>query len=758
AETLARHGYIATAPNHPSLAFSTRALKYFRVLNSRCASLSIQAFVRSLCDLHKEPYNRSMRRAFSSAYDVYIEIVHTINNRLDELLHKTTISKYQDTCPACVYRVAGEPHLKFSMLTCMDGNESMKRVRRTRTLDEDVTVCVERPDGRGRGSHMFLEADEVDIFEDEVTQARAARAQERTRQKTHSTASDLQSTNDKPSPCVPRWKNMSDDSKKKMWGIFDETGIFITACRHGTVLQICDMIQSGELWKYPLAMVARLTDVFGKDIMSASDVGCEFSTTANSAPLVGPKVRANNLNFCVNAFHGYAHCRLCQLRWHPLYTKGVGLEDFETCERVFSESNRVATCTRHASKFHRRQSLLLHFARWNADKKAESSRFILNNYRQALRNIHSLSSELNAAMASLKIEGPEIFEQWHAEEYEYLQSLQEPRDADVLAMGYVKSLKNLSAANTKSRWMNTSADAIRTTYNYSQATSSTRSIETARRKGLHTVVTYQREVEDYETKLGVLQRWTEDSEEWKAADITIAEFEYRQALDHLEGLVVARLFELAKTNREGTCCSLRTQISKNLKSRSLAIRNAVSQYNSAAAALTPAREPLEVKIVLDYVFLGEFDLLRDSRHDIREKRWVRSAERESAIAYYKLERSREEILRLNVEIMRLMAYIIDNEKRLADTVTVLEETDPALAHQLKKRVKIETALNRIHRQRIYDIATLDGFTGDVQGATAFCTAEDSTAQEGDDLEDTIGNGNDIDDHVEAAFQVLSLAD
>lgn len=77
--------------------------------------------------------------------------------------------------------------------------------------------------------------------------------------------------------------------------------------------------------------------------------------------------------FCVNAFHGHAHCRKCQLEWHPTYIEGTGLEDFETCERVFAESNRVAGTTRNASVFHRRQAIVRHFERWNFDKYGELS-------------------------------------------------------------------------------------------------------------------------------------------------------------------------------------------------------------------------------------------------------------------------------------------------------------------------------------------------------------------------------------------------
>jgi hypothetical protein len=40
---------------------------------------------------------------------------------------------------------------------------------------------------------------------------------------------------------------MKDEITKKMWGIFDETGIFLALCRHGFCLVIADMVMSGEL-------------------------------------------------------------------------------------------------------------------------------------------------------------------------------------------------------------------------------------------------------------------------------------------------------------------------------------------------------------------------------------------------------------------------------------------------------------------------------------------------------------------------------
>ena len=47
--------------------------------------------------------------------------------------------------------------------------------------------------------------------------------------------------------CVKNWKANSSDEAKKTWAIFEETGIFIAACRHGMILWIIDMVRSGEL-------------------------------------------------------------------------------------------------------------------------------------------------------------------------------------------------------------------------------------------------------------------------------------------------------------------------------------------------------------------------------------------------------------------------------------------------------------------------------------------------------------------------------
>lgn len=211
-----------------------------------------------------------------------------------------------------------------------------------------------------------------------------------------------------------------------------------------------------------MAIVDKLIDTFGTCLLIGYDIGCGFSTTANRSSLVGPKARINNLRFCIGSFHGHAHCRSCQLDWHPNYICGTGLEDFEGNERIYSESNALAGCTRHASAFHRQQAIIRHFERWNLDKYADLSefhfcypntscvlmvsllgKFILNNYRQAADLLSTQPQVLKMMMDTLNIPSEDTFLQWHREEWLYLQSLKQEPEQDVLEYEYLKALIQL---------------------------------------------------------------------------------------------------------------------------------------------------------------------------------------------------------------------------------------------------------------------------------------------------------------------------
>jgi hypothetical protein len=53
---------------------------------------------------------------------------------------------------------------------------------------------------------------------------------------------------------------MMNEISSKMWGIFDETGIFLSLCRHGFTMLVVDMVRSGELYVLASCLSWNLTD------------------------------------------------------------------------------------------------------------------------------------------------------------------------------------------------------------------------------------------------------------------------------------------------------------------------------------------------------------------------------------------------------------------------------------------------------------------------------------------------------------------
>jgi hypothetical protein len=62
-------------------------------------------------------------------------------------------------------------------------------------------------------------------------------------------------------------------------------------------------------------------------------------------------------------------------------------------------------------------------------------------------------------------------------------------------------------------------------------------------------------VQDLENKLGVAICWVAGSPEWKDASTKVVLCQYQRCIDTLEGLVVARMFELTKMNMSQTGAS-----------------------------------------------------------------------------------------------------------------------------------------------------------------------------------------------------------
>ena len=155
---------------------------------------------------------------------------------------------------------------------------------------------------------------------------------------------------------------------------------------------------------------------------------------------------------------------------------------------------------------------------------------------------------------------------------------------------------------------------------------------------------------------------------------------------------------------------LRRQISKALQRRSEAIRKAITRYNIQAAALNPPRPSISWKDITQYTFLGEFDLLRHTRDDIRERVWARPAVRDATAKFFKLSRAKEEITRLNVEIRRLRTAIHDDEREVSQAIANLCNSAPMLASELERLYRPRAAVNAIHLHHLHHIEKQYGLT------------------------------------------------
>ena len=80
----------------------------------------------------------------------------------------------------------------------------------------------------------------------------------------------------------------------------------------------------------------------------------------------------------------------------------------------------------------------------------------------------------------------------------------------------------------------------------------TASAETTRRHALESQKRDLIAVQLLENKLNIAQRWEQGSFEWQAAAEKVSMRTYQRCIDTLEGLIVARMFELTKMNRSQT--------------------------------------------------------------------------------------------------------------------------------------------------------------------------------------------------------------
>jgi hypothetical protein len=183
------------------------------------------------------PFRSEWRRAFRDAFEIYLAVIRRIESRVKAALGRDTPNwRVLNSCPACMYELEGEAPLRYRLLMAMDGNDSQKRQDHgnagdVREYTSDFWIPLVEVDQWARVTRDDDDKDWEDV-DDHVA-----------------LGSDVDGDgidDSKLKDCVKNWKAAQADSKKRVLGIFDESGWFVSACRHGIVLWATDMVKSGE--------------------------------------------------------------------------------------------------------------------------------------------------------------------------------------------------------------------------------------------------------------------------------------------------------------------------------------------------------------------------------------------------------------------------------------------------------------------------------------------------------------------------------
>jgi hypothetical protein len=220
---------------------------------------------RGLCDLHSAAPRPYLASQFSTAVDAYLSIRAEVDKHVKRALGRDAPNWHlKNSCPACLSKLEGEPQLPRAFISTMDGNNSLKRFwwrERVQVLVDSTPVSgasKQRPSNRqppdepqyvsvpgalkerrdncqALGDHYLSRAEVDEWAKDEVDEVMRG------------FVPDTGEDEDEGAGCEERWENMKEDVTARAWGMYDETGIFPALCRHGFMLVVVDMVQSGEL-------------------------------------------------------------------------------------------------------------------------------------------------------------------------------------------------------------------------------------------------------------------------------------------------------------------------------------------------------------------------------------------------------------------------------------------------------------------------------------------------------------------------------
>ncbi|KAE9389565.1 hypothetical protein BT96DRAFT_946740 [Gymnopus androsaceus JB14] len=635
-------GFLPFNPLVNESLVSLQMVELYHNLFMRCPRLGVQPFIRALCDLQGVHFKNNLSVQFSSAYDLYIQLTEPVRQRvLDALGRNTPNWQMLNACPPCQYEVEGETPQPIQFMAAVDGNNSLKRVEQRERTEDGMLLgpSKERPDARVGGGDYFLQPVQVDLWDE------------------------------------PNWGKWVD------W-VPTGTGSKNLCTDHWSNLNE-NMIKTGEQSKYLLALLHHFMAACQEDrrhrglpeepigsLAIGYNIACGMVDKISHSPL-NQLAKDEKLQMLIGLLHGYAHNHLCQLTFLMLYIYGAGIEDLEVCERYFSHSNALASVTRYMSQFCRHQWIASYAYHWdNFEMYPNLSKFIYSNYKQAL-------GILNRAKDT----------------------------ARMLKLIGIVDVGKLAACQERLR------RARQTFQSYGQASLGAGPEEEQPLSMLERQMANEQELEakllldvqSLEERLKIRrdQRWSRGSEEWNKAEELVSMAAYQKALDKLEGLIVARIFELSRMNVSGT--------GHTMQKRSAAIHSGLESYNQAAAKLRPPRKLLNWDDVLNYTYLSEFDFLRDTHSDVRDKIWAKPKVREAVSELFKLLRTGEKIDKLHVEIKRLVTYMNGEEEYIPAVARKVHTSNPALAYQIQCYGNERGRFNVVHCMQLNSIQKLVGF-------------------------------------------------
>jgi Kyakuja-Dileera-Zisupton transposase len=472
--------------------------------------------------------------------------------------------------------------------------------------------------------------------------------------------------------------------------------------------------------KYPLAIVDKVLENLGSNVFIAYDIGCTFQSTVLNSSL-GDRAREQRLHFGVPLWHGWAHNRLCQLQFHPLYQEGLGLKDAEGCERVFSRTNGCARAIRYSTKFHRKQVIDMTVKQWNAEKVQNIGEFVLwhflpilnrsialflyNNYKQAISILKSNEFAV-MQLENLGIAKRDDFEGYIQAEQDYLRSLKREPPMESIHLNYLELLVKVQRASwvviyraCHPCWPIPSAmvQEIKATLDKTKKAADRLELTKKWKRAVDMQMKWEDHTHQYEIARDIGTRWIPTDAAYISHLQMLHDRQYWRALDNLSALLIRRLLELEKMGISGTGTShfvlpfhytyscaaynLRKSLAQALKKRAAALQRALVEFNKEAKKLK--RPQLTMNDLLGYSFIADVEILRESRDDIRKQKWTIPAVRQGIMMWLKMERAKEEMVRVEVEAHRMESWIRDLAAKRRQVIADLAPQDASLSSELR---------------------------------------------------------------------------